>query len=244
MRTIKLTVAYVGTNYRGFQKQPCGGTIQDILEEFLSQVCGEPVEVAASGRTDAGVHALGQVVSFKTNGTIPCKNLLRVAVSLLPRDIAILEAEEMPDGFHARFSSHSKEYEYWIFNDKGPDPFLVDRSWIVPENLDVERMNEAAKFVIGEHDFRAFCSTGSDAVSSVRTVDLAQFERKGKFIYFHIQANGFLYHMVRNLVWSLAQVGMGKRTVADFEKELQSQRTEFLNSPAPAEGLYLKKVNY
>lgn len=239
-----MTVAYVGTNYRGFQKQPCGGTIQDVLEEFLSQVCGEPVEVAASGRTDAGVHALGQVVSFKTKGTIPCKNLLRVAVSLLPRDIAILTAEEMPEDFHARFSSVSKEYEYRIFNDRGPEPFLVDRAWIVPEKLDLEQMNEAARLLIGEHDFRAFCSTGSDAVSSVRTVYKAEFEQKEKFIYFHIQANGFLYHMVRNLVWSLAQVGMGKRQVADFQKELASRRTEFLNSPAPAAGLYLKQVNY
>ena len=244
MRNIKLEIAYLGTNYRGMQSQPGGGTIQDVLEEFLSQVCGEKVRISASGRTDAGVHALCQVISFKTNGIIPCQNILRVAGSLLPADIAVLSAIEMPERFHARFSAKSKEYIYKISILPGPNPFLYDRCWMLGKKLNLAKMNEAAKLLIGEKDFAAFCSTGSDSISTIRRVDRAEFSQDGDMVIFDILANGFLYHMVRNLVWSLVQVGLGKRTVTDFQKELNSPRNAFLSSPAPAGGLYLKRVNY
>lgn len=244
MRNIKLEIAYLGTNYRGMQSQPCGSTIQDVLEEFLTQVCGEKVRISASGRTDAGVHALGQVISFKTNGNIPCPNILRVAESLLPADIAVLSAKEMPEEFHARFSAKSKEYIYKINTLSGPNPFLYDRCWLLGEKLNLAKMNEAAKLLIGEKDFVAFCSTGSDSISTIRRVYKAEFSQDGDMVIFDILANGFLYHMVRNLVWSLVQVGLGKRTVAEFQKELNSPRNAFLSSPAPAGGLYLKRVNY
>ena len=244
MRNIKLEIAYLGTNYRGMQSQPCGGTIQDVLEEFLAQVCGEKVRISASGRTDAGVHALCQVISFKTNGIIPCPNILRAATSLLPKDIAVLNAEEMPEDFHARFSAKSKEYIYKISALPGPNPFLYDRCWLLGEKLDLAKMNDAAKLLIGEKDFAAFCSSGSDNTTTVRRVDGAEFVQKGDMIEFQILANGFLYHMVRNLVWSLVQVGLNKRSVAEFQNQLNSPRNAFESSPAPAGGLYLYNVNY
>ena len=244
MRTIKLVVAYDGSCYHGFQKQKDYDTIQSILEEKLAMLCGERVVIAGSGRTDAGVHALAQTVTFTTNGRIPCANMVRASRRLLPRDIVVLSAEEMQEGFHARFSACWKAYEYRVLCGTQPDPFRMRYTWQMPNELNVAAMNAAALLLLGTHDFSAFRSSGSVDSSPIKTIYEAAWRREGRELVFHIAGDGFLYHMVRNIVWSLVQVGLGKRTEADFAAELRAKRCEFLNEPAPAEGLYLAEVCY
>lgn len=244
MRNIKLVVAYVGTNYHGFQKQPQGGTIQDVLEEFLSKVCGEPVEIAGSGRTDAGVHALAQTVSFKTKGTIPCENIVKASRGMLPNDIAVIGAEEMASDFHARFSAKWKAYRYCIYTGRENNPFVYDRAWQIKEKLNILAMEQAAQLLVGEHDFTNFRSTGSEEGSAVRTIYQADLTIKDMNLYFDIVGNGFLYHMVRNIVSGLVQIGLGRHELVDFQKALQLQPNALEHSPAPAQGLYLVEVGY
>ena len=244
MRTIKLVVSYDGSCYHGFQKQKDYVTIQSILEEKLAMLCGEPVVIAGSGRTDAGVHALAQTVTLTTKGRIPCANIVRASRRLLPRDIVVLSAEEMPEGFHARFSACWKAYEYRVLCAVAPDPFRVRYTWQMPETLDVDAMNAAAALLLGTHDFSAFRSSGSVDSSPVKTIYEAGWRKEGSELVFRIAGDGFVYHMVRNIVWSLVQVGLGKRSKDDFAAELRAQRCEFLNEPAPAEGLCLAEVCY
>lgn len=244
MRTIKLTVAYDGSGYHGFQKQKGIVTVQNILEEMLAKLCGEQVVTAGSGRTDAGVHALSQTVTFITNGRIPCRNIVRAATSMLPPDIVVLNAVEVPHGFHARYSAKWKTYQYKILSAECSNPFMVRYAWQLPQKLNVEKMNSAAELLLGTHDFQAFRSSGSVDASSIKTIYDAKWEDLGETLIFNISGDGFLYHMVRNIVWSLVQVGLGKRTAKDFAAELTARRCEFLNEPAPPQGLYLKQVGY
>lgn len=244
MRTLKLTVAYDGSAYHGFQKQPGLVTVQGVLEEVLCKLCGEEISTFGSGRTDANVHALGQIVTLKTNGRIPIRNIVRASASLLPADIVVINAEEMPDGFHARFSAKGKRYQYRLVVNEIDSPFLVKYAWQIREKVNIQNMNKAAEYLLGSHDFSAFRSSGSVDNDPVRTIYKAHWEEKGGEYLFAIEGDGFLYHMVRNIVWSLVQVGIGKRTPEDFLAELNSKRTEFLNEPAPPQGLYLDKVFY
>ena len=244
MRTIKIVITYDGSGYHGFQKQKDILTVQGVVEEVLAKLCGERVVTAGSGRTDAGVHALAQTLTFTTNGRIPCANMVRAAASLLPRDIVLISAEEVEEGFHARFSAKWKTYEYKLLLNAYDNPFMMRYAWQLREQLDLPAMNEAASLLIGTHDFSAFRSTGSVDSSPVKTIYAAGWQQHGEEVVFRISGDGFLYHMVRNLVWSLVQVGLGKRSKEDFAAELASARCEFLNSPAPAEGLYLAQVGY
>ena len=244
MRTIKLVVAYDGSCYHGYQKQKDFDTIQSILEEKLALLCGERVSIAGSGRTDAGVHALAQTVTFTTNGRIPCANIVRASRSLLPRDIVVLRAEEMPEGFHARFSACWKVYQYRVLCGAFANPFRVRYTWQLANELNLAAMNAAAALLLGTHDFSAFRSSGSVDSSPIKTIYAAAWHKEGSELVFRIAGDGFLYHMVRNIVWSLVQVGLGRRTKEDFAAELEAQRCEFLNEPAPAEGLYLEEVGY
>ena len=244
MRTIKIVITYDGSGYHGFQKQKDILTVQGVVEEVLAKLCGEKVVTAGSGRTDAGVHALAQTLTFTTKGRIPCANMVRAAASLLPRDIVLISAEEVEEGFHARFSAKWKTYEYKLLLNAHDNPFMMRYAWQLREQLDLPAMNEAASLLIGTHDFSAFRSTGSVDSSPVKTIYAAGWQLQGEEVVFRISGDGFLYHMVRNLVWSLVQVGLGKRSKADFAAELASARCEFLNSPAPAEGLYLAQVGY
>ena len=237
-------VAYDGSCYHGYQKQKDFDTIQSILEEKLALLCGEQVSIAGSGRTDAGVHALAQTVTFTTNGRIPCANIVRASRSLLPRDIVVLRAEEMPEGFHARFSACWKVYQYRVLCGAFANPFRVRYTWQLANELNLVAMNEAAALLLGTHDFSAFRSSGSVDSSPIKTIYAAAWHKEGSELVFRIAGDGFLYHMVRNIVWSLVQVGLGRRTKEDFAAELEAQRCEFLNEPAPAEGLYLEEVGY
>ena len=244
-RTIKLTVCYDGTDYFGFQRQAKETTIQQVLEEKLARICGESVTVTGSGRTDAGVHARCQVVSFATEGTIPTANIARALNGILPEDIRSLRAEEAKPGFNARKDARWKEYEYRIRFTPEPDPFTRNYVWQMQELPDIDKMNAAAAMVIGTHDFGGFRSSGSTQVSPVKTIYKSYWEKEqdGTLAY-HIAGNGFVYHMVRNLVWSMVQIGLGKKPTQAMAEELMQKRGEFENSPAPPQGLYLARVEY
>ena len=244
-RTVKLTLCYDGSNYFGFQRQIKEVTIQQVLEERLARVCGGPVTVTGSGRTDAGVHARCQVVSFSTQGTIPTVNLARALNSILPEDIRVLRAEEVQPGFNARKDACWKEYEYRIRFTPDPDPFSRNYVWQMKELPDMDKMNQAAAMITGRHDFSGFQSTGSSPVSPVKTIYESYWEKEGdNTLVYRIAGNGFVYHMVRNLVWSMVQIGLGQKPPEAMAVELCCKRGEFENSPAPAQGLYLACVSY
>ena len=245
MRTIKLTVCYDGSNYSGFQRQAKETTIQQVLEEKLARVCGEPITATGSGRTDAGVHARCQVISFTTDGMIPTANIVRALNGILPQDIRALRAEEVQSGFNARKDACWKEYEYRIRYVPEPDPFSRNYVWQMQELPDIEKMNDAAAMIIGTHDFSGFQSSGSTQVSPVKTIYKSYWiiEQDSTLVY-HIAGNGFVYHMVRNLVWSMVQIGLGKKPTQAMADELTQKRGDFENSPAPPQGLYLARVEY
>lgn len=244
MRTVKLVVAYDGSGYHGFQKQKNVVAVQNVLEEVLSRLCGEKITTIGSGRTDTGVHAMAQTVSFTTEGRIPCQNIVRAAEKMLPKDIVIIDACEVEPDFHARISAKWKRYIYKIIENDYNDPCQVKYAWQLRSHLDEAAMNEVARLLLGTHDFSAFRSSGSVDTSPIKTIYEAFWTRKDNNLTFSISGDGFLYHMVRNIVWSLVQVGLHQRSVEDFGRELNSQRCEFLNEPAPPQGLYLSRVFY
>lgn len=244
-RNIRLTVAYDGTNYHGFQRQnPPVVAVQNVLEEKLESVFGDSIELAASGRTDAGVHARGQVVNFFTDGTIPLRNIPRAVNSILPPDIVVLEAQEADRDFSARHSAVSKIYKYRILQGEIPDPFERSYSWNIRKTLDLESMEKCLELIKGKHDFSAFRASGGPPVSPVRNIFDASAARDGRIVELSFWADGFLYHMVRNLVGTLANVGMGWKTVEDFKRIMESLDRKQAGATAPAQGLYLEKVFY
>lgn len=246
-RNIRLTVAYDGTNYHGFQRQtPPTVAVQNVLEDKLQKVFGDSVELAAAGRTDAGVHARGQVVNFFTDGTIPLDRVPRAVNSLLPPDIVVLEAQTADREFSARHSAVSKIYEYRILQGDIPDPFERNYSWNIRKELDLAAMEQCLDMLQGEHDFSAFRAAGGPPVSPVRTIYKAtlQVERGGRIISLQFHANGFLYHMVRNIVGTLGNVGLGWKSVADFKRIMASLDRTRAGATAPAQGLYLQQVFY
>lgn len=244
-RNIRLTVAYDGTAYNGFQRQnPPQVAVQNVLEEYLAQVFGDTIELAASGRTDSGVHARGQVVNFFTNGKIPVERIPRAVNSLLPPDIVVLDAAEAARDFSARHSAVSKTYIYRILQGYIPDPFERNYSWNIHKELDTDSMALCMKLLEGTHDFSAFRAAGGPPVSPVRTIYEASLRREGRIVELKFFANGFLYHMVRNMVGTLANVGMGRMTVAEFQQVMDSLDRRKAGATAPARGLYLYEVNY
>lgn len=252
-KNVRLLVAYDGTNYHGFQYQnPPIIAVQNVLEEVLEKVFGDKIELAASGRTDAGVHALGQVVNFFTDGTIPLERVPMAANSLLPADITILEAIEAERDFSARHSAKSKTYIYKILNSQLPDPFLRNSAWYIRKPLDIVKMQECLKILEGRHDFSAFRATGGADVSPVRTIFEASLKIKKtsrcfadeKIIELSFFADGFLYHQVRNMVGTLVNVGMGRTSVLRFKEIMDGLDRTKAGATAPAQGLYLKQVDY
>ena len=245
MRTLKLTISYDGTGYSGFQRLTNHKGIQNIIEDKLSHLLKETVRVAGSGRTDAGVHARCQVVSLETGSRIPIDRVPVAMNSILPADIRVLAAEEAAAGFHARKDVCWKEYEYIVQYTPAPDPFSSHYVWQLQEKPAVEPMNEAARFLVGTHDFKGFRSSGSVEYSPIKTIYYSVWEPQGenRFIY-RIGGSGFVYHMVRNLVWSMIRIGLGRKKPETIVQELLAARGEFENEPAPPQGLYLAKVAY
>lgn len=245
-RNIVLTIAYDGTAYHGFQRQtPPVIAVQNILEEKLAMVFGDSIELAASGRTDAGVHAYGQVVNFFTNGTIPTERIVRAVNSLLPSDIVVKDAQEADFDFSARHSAKSKIYIYRMQQGAVPNPFMQRYTWYERRPLDIVAMQEAIRHILGTHDFSAFRAAGGAPMSPVRTMYEATIEAKADgIIEFRIHGSGFLYHMVRNLIGTLANVGLGRLTPDAFKQIMDSRDRQNASATAPACGLYLYKVEY
>jgi len=245
MRNIKIIIEYEGTNYFGWQKQPKGPTIQETIENALENITGEKIFLSGSGRTDSGVHARGQVASFNTESKIKAAKLQMGLNSSLPRDITIIDAQDVDKDFHAQFSAKSKLYTYNILNRTHPSALLRKRSWYVPQQLDIDQMKKAAEFLVGEHDFKAFAQSGAEVKTTIRTVLSVGIEQANKDILeFNIEATGFLKRMVRLAVGTLVQVGKGRITPLDFSEILDSgEKTKFVYA-APAHGLYLEEVRY
>lgn len=243
-RNIKLLLAYDGGRYHGFQRQNNAVSVQNVLEKKLAIVFGQPIKLAASGRTDTGVHAFGQVVSFITQGTIPIDRVVRAVNSHLPDDIVVKSAEEVDGTFHARYSAVSKTYIYRIQQGETLNPFLRHYSWYIRNPLDIEAMQQSLQYIVGEHDFSAFQAAGSVQMNPVRTIYQATCVTYDEIVEFSFFGNGFLYHMVRNLVGTLVNVGKRKISSQQFNEILLGKDRHKAGMTAPAQGLYLKQVNY
>jgi tRNA pseudouridine38-40 synthase len=245
MPNICVTVAYDGSAYHGFQDQGDDlPTIQRSLERAIVSLTGEHVRINGAGRTDAGVHAYGQVVNFTTQATIPVDRWALALNSRLPKDIVVRNAIEAPTSFHARFSATCKTYRYTIDNGTYRDVFHRHYAYHIREPLDITAMAAAAELFIGTHNFQAFRSTGSTPTSPVRNVISASMRREEQLIHFYVCADGFLYNMVRIMVGTLIDVGKHKRSCADVTMALQTGLRELAGNTAPPQGLCLMQVEY
>ncbi|KYH33658.1 tRNA pseudouridine(38-40) synthase TruA [Neomoorella mulderi] len=246
MPHLKITLAYDGTNYAGWQVQPetHGPTIQGIVAAALNRLTGERICPVAAGRTDAGVHARGQVISFSTSSRIPVDRWPLALNSLLPEDIAALGAEVVSPEFHARYSARWKWYRYTIYNHSLPDVFSRRYSWQVRYPLDFAAMARGASYFTGRHDFRSFCAAGSPVRQFEREVLKAHLHREGHFIFFDVVANGFLYHMVRIMAGTLVEIGRGRLLPEDVPVILAARSREKAGPTAPPQGLCLERVEY
>jgi tRNA pseudouridine38-40 synthase len=240
----KLIVEYDGTDYHGWQIQPDGPTIQGVLEDAIRRMLAEAVRVAAAGRTDAGVHAAGQVVSFTLQRAVAADTLLRGLNALTPCDISIRDAAVVSDDFDPRRAARSRVYLYRIWNARWPSPFWRRYAWHVAHPLDAERMRAAAAYLVGEHDFTSFQAAGCDAEHAVRRVLRSEIEQTGPLISYTIEATAFLRHMVRNIVGTLVEVGSVGRPPEIVPTLLAARDRTVAGPTAPACGLCLTRVNY
>ena len=241
----KLTIAYRGTEFSGWQRQTAKRTVQGCIEDALEKIWGEKIRLQGSGRTDTGVHALGQVASFNARRLHADAVLRRALNANLPRDVRIMKCRLVSPAFHARFDAMGKTYRYLIWNHLVQDPFTLDTHWHVPRPLDLPAMRRAARLLLGRRDFASFTSNpGYERESTVRTMRRVSVARDGAVVAFHFTAEGYLYRMVRNLVGALAKVGQGKITVDDFGKILRACSRSEAPATAPACGLYLMNVTY
>lgn len=248
MRSLKITLAYDGTNYNGWQIQKNGTSIQEELEKGFEKVTGEFRRITASGRTDSGVHALAQVCSVATNSEIECKHFVRALNAETPFDISILNVQPAPDGFHAIHDAIRKRYRYVIQNGRILDVFGRRFAWFIPRPLDFEPMKRATELLVGEHDFASFQTTGSERKTTVRTVyDLTiEQEIRNGFVYYvlEVEANGFLYNMVRNIVGTVVEIGQGKYSPEKIPEIVAAKDRRAAGQTAAPEGLFLKEVTY
>lgn len=247
MRTLKLTIQYDGTGYVGWQRQAAGVSIQGLLEAALRPLEGADVAVHGAGRTDAGVHALAQVASVSLASELPGLTLVRAVNAVLPPDVRVLAAEDVAPAFHARFSARTKTYEYRIVNAPLVSVFLYRYVWHVMHPLDMEAMRMAAAPLVGRHDFAAFQGAGSTVATTERTIlDLAWNEGGGfdRPIVFRVTGDGFLRHMVRNIVGTLVEVGSGRLEAGCLPSILQSRDRTQAGPTAPPQGLFLTHVQY
>lgn len=241
---IKLTVEYDGTNYLGWQMQPNGPTIQSVLEQAVSTFLGVPTRVTGSGRTDAGVHALGQVVNFFCNQEPDLHRLRRGLNALTPDDISIKDVEIVAESFDARRNGRSRTYEYRILNRPTPSPFYLNYAWHLHDSLDMRLMGKAIRCLEGEHDFSSFRASGCDAPHPIRTVYRTSLEQVGELLVFTIEATAYLRHMARNIVGTLVEVGRGQRTPQSFPELLEARDRTKAGPTAPPHGLFLMEVKY
>ncbi|NWF52527.1 MAG: tRNA pseudouridine(38-40) synthase TruA [Nitrospirae bacterium] len=255
MKKIKLLLEYDGTEYHGWQIQKNGLTIQGIIEDRLKKITGAKTKLIAASRTDAGAHALGQVVTFFTESCLDNEKIKKAINALLPKDIRVIDASEVNSTFHPRFDAKKKTYFYIISNQREISAFLYRYSWLVPHPLKIVYIRKASKVLIGKHDFSSFKGSGSNTKNNIReifSISIKKLEEiefmsvsiKGNFIKISIEADGFLRHMARNIVGTLVEIGKGRISVLDMEKILKSCDRRLAGPTAPANGLFLERIIY
>lgn len=244
MKNIKLTIEYDGTNFSGWQIQPSARTVQEEIGKAICKIIKKPVKINGSGRTDAGVHALGQVANFKGEFSIPVERIPIALNSILPKDICIKEAKEVHEYFHARYNAKGKKYIYKIYNGCVRSPLFRNYAYFVPQELNIEEMKEASKYFIGEHDFKGFMASGSSVVDTVRHIYDIDLSLKEDMITIEVMGNGFLYNMVRIITGTLVDIGVGKIRKEQLANIILSCNRDKAGHTAPAQGLYLAEVYY
>ena len=244
MKRIKLTVAYDGTNYCGWQVQPNGITIEEVLNKALRNLTGEDILIIGASRTDSGVHAMGNVAVFDTETTIPPEKIAVALNQRLPEDIVIVKSEEVAEDFHPRYCDCSKIYEYHIINTRIPVPTKRHTNYFVSYVLDIEKMRKAASYLVGEHDFVSFCNVRTDVENTVRTITALDILKNGDEITIRITGNGFLYNMVRIIVGTLIRVGRGFYEPEKVKEILEAKDRKAAGVTAPAHGLMLMEIKY
>ena len=245
MRNIKLTIEYDGKEFGGWQKQPNKLNIQGTIERAIEEITGEQIELNASGRTDSGVHSLGQVANFKTNSSIPIEKIPIAINTKLKKSIRIIKAEEVEERFHSRLTCKKKTYRYIINNNETASAIYRNLEYHIPQKLDIEKMKQAIKYFEGEHDFKAFKASGTSSKSSVRTIFKADiYQQKDNRLWIELTGNGFLYNMVRIIVGTLVDVGLGKIKPEEISRIISEGKRENAGKTVPPNGLYLLKVEY
>lgn len=250
MRNLKLILSYDGAEFSGWQVQPEAQTVQGTLASAIGRLTGEKVLPQGSGRTDAGVHAVEQVVTFVTESSVPTENFLKALNDILPVSVRVLEAAEMPADFHARHSAMAKTYRYRIYRSTICPPFLARYVWHYPYPLDEQAMSRAAELVIGEKDFTSFAAVDAERgregeiVSNVRTIWSSSWERREEELIYTVRGSGFLHHMVRNLVGTFILVGRGTLRAEDMTRIIDARKRSAAGATAAASGLYLVGVEY
>ena len=244
MRNIRLDICYEGTRYRGWQRlSATDNTIQAKLEQVLSRILAEPIEVSASGRTDAGTHAKAQVVSFHCQNTMPCEEILIQLRCYLPEDIGIYSCKNVSPRFHARLNAKTKTYAYRVWNSEKPCVFQRKFVHIDPREIDLDAMQQAAEYFLGEHNFSAFCANSRTKKSTIRYIHSFEVVRSGDELIFTVTGNGFLHHMVRIMVGTLLEVGRGERAAESIRSLFDGKRAD-AGELVPACGLCLMEVTY
>ena len=244
MKNIRLTIEYDGKDFNGWQKQPNKLNIQGEIERAIEEITGEKVDLIASGRTDAGVHALAQMANFKTNSNLPVEKYPIALNTKLKKSIRIQKAEEVEEDFHSRYHCKQKTYRYVINNSEQGSSIYRNLEYFVPNKLNVEKMQEAVKHFEGEHDFKAFKASGTSSKSSVRTIYKTKVEKQGDRIIIELTGSGFLYNMVRIIAGTLVDVGLGKIEPAEIPEIIEKGERAKAGKTLPPQGLYLVKVEY
>ncbi|MGI6551316.1 MAG: tRNA pseudouridine(38-40) synthase TruA [Syntrophomonadales bacterium] len=241
---IKLVVEYDGTGFHGFQRQPGLRTVDQVLEEAINRLTREEVRVTGSGRTDAGVHALGQVVAFDTQAAIPPHRYQQAINTFLPSDIRVIHSEEAAADFHPRYQARCKTYRYLVYQAREGYTFYRRYAHQYTRSLDLLLLQEATRCIIGKHDFRGFMARGSNVQETVRTVFQFTTEHSFPWLKFEITGDGFLYRMVRNLVGTLIEIGRGAMNLDELKEVIETGDRQKCGPTAPAQGLYLVRVDY
>lgn len=244
MRNIKLTIEYHGKGFNGWQKQPNKPNIQGEIENAIKRITGEEIEIYASGRTDAGVHALGQTANFKTSSNMPIEKLCLAINSQLKKSIVIKDAIEVNEDFHCRYNCKAKKYRYIINNSVNGSAIYRGLEYHIPVKLDIPKMQEAVKFFIGKHNFKAFKSSGTSSKNSIREIYTAEVIQDGERIIIELTGSGFLYNMVRIISGTLVDVGLRKIKPEEIKNIIDGEDRTKAGKTLPAEGLYLVEVYY
>lgn len=244
MKRIKIIVSYDGTNYHGWQIQPKEITVEKVLNDTLTELLKEQIVIIGASRTDAGVHALGNVAVFDTDTSIPPEKIAFALNTKLPKDIRIQKSEKVKQDFHPRYCSSKKTYEYCILNREMELPTERLYSYYCYKRLDLERMNQAAQYFLGEHDFKSFCSARTDVESTVRTIYDMDIRKEGEFVKIRVTGNGFLYNMVRIIAGTLLQIGLHRYPPESIQSIIEAQDRTKAGPSAPPQGLKLLKIEY